>query len=382
MAWTKAKTAILVGVGVLLVTGAGILATKEVLRHSDLTAIQGTWTGQEAGVRGAASLVLQGTKLEFHGANPNEWYKATISLREKTTPKQCVVTITDCSDPDYIGKIGHSIYKIEGNTLTISGNQPGSAAVPTNFEAPKSRIFVFTKTSAAETVATTAIIPVADTKVSDAFSATPAQSSGSLAGWGDVINPDGDCVLNATNGKLTIALPGTDHVLRPERHKMNAPRVMQEVTGEFDLQVKVSGDFALNAKSVVPGRSPYQDAGLLVWLDDKNNLKLSRARITVQGRTGDYFNLEFRHEGQVGEIPFPREAWQVLRSKTVYLRLQIHSDATTASVSADGNKWFSTTLPGGGRPEKIQAGVLAENNTASPLNMEFEEFALSKVGDK
>src|SRR5262249_44968488 len=147
------------------------------------------------------------------------------------------------------------------------------------------------------------------------------QSSGSIAGWGDVVNPDGDCTLNATDGKLTVALPGTDHALRPERHQMNAPRVLQEITGEFDLQVKVSGDFAANAKSAVPGRQAYQDAGLLLWLDDKNNLKLSRARIGAKGKSVDFFNLEFRHEGQVGEIPFPRDARQVLQVQSVYLRL-------------------------------------------------------------
>lgn len=221
-----------------------------------------------------------------------------------------------------------------------------------------------------------AAVSIGSLNASDLSPNSPAQSS--IAGWGDVINPDGDCKVTATNGKLTMELPGNDHVIRPERQKMNAPRVLQDVTGEFDLQVKVSGDFFRDAKSVVPGRPPYQDAGLLVWMDDKNNLKLSRARITAQGRTGDYFNLEFRHDGEVGEIPFPGEARKVLQAKTVYLRLQIHSDATTAGVSADGKKWITTSLPGEERPEKVHAGVLAENNTSTPLNVAFEEFSLSQ----
>ncbi len=207
-------------------------------------------------------------------------------------------------------------------------------------------------------------------------------SQDSISGWGTVINPDGDCTLTATNDNLTIAIPGTDHALRPERHKMNAPRVMQDVTGTFDIQVKISADFSPSAKSVAPGRSAYQDAGLLVWLDDKNNLKLSRAQIILKGTAHNYFNLEFRHNGQVGELPFPPQAASLLKAGAVYLRLQIHAEGTIAGISADGENWVTTTLPGTDRPEKLQAGIPAENNTSSPLKVVFDEFAVSPAAEK
>jgi regulation of enolase protein 1 (concanavalin A-like superfamily) len=157
----------------------------------------------------------------------------------------------------------------------------------------------------------------------------------------------------------------------------NAPRVMQEVTGAFDVQVKVTQHFKANAKTVVEGRSAYQDAGLLVWLDDKNNLKLAPAQIGRQGKSFRFFHLEFRHDGQYGELQLPKESTSLLRASTFYLRLRIHSDQTTASVSGDGIKWFNTSLPGGGDlPKKMQVGLIAENNTTSPLTISFEEFAL------
>src|SRR5579862_1322092 len=139
------------------------------------------------------------------------------------------------------------------------------------------------------------------------------------------------------------------------------------------MQVKVSADFAAGAKSVVRGRRPYQDAGLLVWLDDKNNLKLSRARIVDNGRTFNFFNLEFRHEGQYGELPFPKEARSFLQARTVYLRLQIHTEKTIASVSTNGVEWVTVPLPGDNTPRKLHVGIIAENNTSSPLNASFEE---------
>jgi len=163
----------------------------------------------------------------------------------------------------------------------------------------------------------------------------------------------------------------------PETQRTNAPRVLQEVTGPFDVQVKVTQHFTTTgAKTLLTGRNPYQDAGLLLWMDDRNNLKLAPAQAGRGGKSFRYFNLEFRHEGEKGEIPLPKEAIGLLRAKTFYLRFQIHKDQTTASVSGDGEKWFSATLPAEGRPEKMQVGLMAENNTTSPMTVDFEEFSL------
>lgn len=145
MIWAKTKTAALVGLSVVVVVGTAALVVKATPRGSDLTEMEGTWTGHEIGAQGASSMVLQGTNLTFHGANPAEWYKATFTLNETTNPKLCVVTITDCPVPQYVGKVSYSVYKLEGNTLTISGPEPGSSTIPTRFDAPGSRTFVFTK---------------------------------------------------------------------------------------------------------------------------------------------------------------------------------------------------------------------------------------------
>jgi beta-lactamase regulating signal transducer with metallopeptidase domain len=104
--------------------------------------LQGKWRGHEAGESGTSSLVLQGSKLEYYGADTNEWYKADIAYYE-TTPKQAVVTITDCPFPQFVGATSYSIYQIQDGTLTITGNEPGFPAAPTGFEAPGARKMVF-----------------------------------------------------------------------------------------------------------------------------------------------------------------------------------------------------------------------------------------------
>jgi uncharacterized protein (TIGR03067 family) len=112
---------------------------------SDSITLQGTWSGQEMGVKGteSPSLVIRGSNLEFHGANSNEWYKATFSLREDTNPKQLVAVITECPFRQYVGKTENAIYQIQNGTLTLTGNEPGNPAMPMGFDAPSARKIVF-----------------------------------------------------------------------------------------------------------------------------------------------------------------------------------------------------------------------------------------------
>src|SRR5436190_16283458 len=44
---------------------------------SDLDMLQGKWTGKEIGSdsNGEATLVISGHNIEYHGSNPNDWYK-------------------------------------------------------------------------------------------------------------------------------------------------------------------------------------------------------------------------------------------------------------------------------------------------------------------
>jgi len=61
--------------------------------------------------------------------------------------------------------------------------------------------------------------------------------------WGAFEDPDKDCAFKEEKGSLSISVPGKDHDLGIERAKMNAPRAMQPVEGDFTVQVKVTGKF-------------------------------------------------------------------------------------------------------------------------------------------
>jgi uncharacterized protein (TIGR03067 family) len=110
--------------------------------------LQGKWEGAEIGreAEGKCLLTIKSNTIHFQGANNQEWYKTTFTLVPGTDPKQLRATITDCPQPEYVGKVVLSIYKLEGGTLTLAGNEPGAPEAPKTFEGDKdSRRFIFKK---------------------------------------------------------------------------------------------------------------------------------------------------------------------------------------------------------------------------------------------
>ncbi|HTY89079.1 MAG TPA: hypothetical protein VMB80_16655 [Candidatus Acidoferrum sp.] len=119
------------------------------LRPADSARIQGTWKGQEIGgnTEGSRCLIISGSTLEFRGANPDDWCKGTFTLREDTDPRRLVGTITECRQAEYIDKTVCAIYRLQGDTLTIAGYEPGNSSVPSAFDAPGVRHFVLKRES-------------------------------------------------------------------------------------------------------------------------------------------------------------------------------------------------------------------------------------------
>lgn len=127
---------------VLLGVAAGSIPQKP-----DSEMLQGNWTGRELGANraGPRYLEISGTHMEIRGSNPDDWARGTFTLREDSQPKQLLFVIQECRFPKYIGQTSYSIYKLEGGTLSFTGNEPGNPSVPAAFDAPRSRQFEFKK---------------------------------------------------------------------------------------------------------------------------------------------------------------------------------------------------------------------------------------------
>lgn len=196
-----------------------------------------------------------------------------------------------------------------------------------------------------------------------------------LPGWGWCVDPDADCQFSVQNGKLKISVPGTDHALATERGKTNAPRVLREVEGEFTITVKVAADYTPGSSSVAQTRRAFQGAGLVLWQDDSNYVRLESAQLVVGTETMRYASFELRRDGQFTKPGFAEE--HPLKNSTTWLRLERRGNQITASVSEDGKNWESLKPLRVDFSEALQVGVVAGHNTSTPISVGFEDFKVS-----
>jgi regulation of enolase protein 1 (concanavalin A-like superfamily) len=194
-----------------------------------------------------------------------------------------------------------------------------------------------------------------------------------LPGWGQPFNPDGDCAITPEADGLVLRLPRTPHDLCAEMGRVNAPRVLQEVEGDFTAQVKVIGTLHPTAPPGVPGHVAYQAGGLLLWADNRNYVRLERAALNRDGAVQPLAAFEARARGELAgaracDVP-NGDAW---------LRLERRGNRLLGSISADGRQWTSLEPLEVDFPAKLRVGVTAVNTARQPLSVRFEELQIGR----
>jgi regulation of enolase protein 1 (concanavalin A-like superfamily) len=197
-----------------------------------------------------------------------------------------------------------------------------------------------------------------------------------MPGWGAAYDPDGDCQIQKEGDRVTINVPGTPrgHGLSVEAadRQVNSPRILRDVDGDFVVSVKVVG-------SVKPGGGqsggsflPYHGAGILLWQDSNNYVRLERAAILRGTQVISYVNFEQRRNGRMID-----SRGQAIPDAPTILRLERQGSQLFASISPDGERW--TPLP----PMAItstpswKVGVAAVSNTKNPFPAEFEGLVVT-----
>ena len=194
-----------------------------------------------------------------------------------------------------------------------------------------------------------------------------------LKGWGTEVDPAGDVAIEASGRSLTMMIPGTPHVLAPERDTMNAPRVVAPARGDFVATVRVGGAFRPGRESTVKGLSSRQAGGLLIWKDAGNYLVLQRrATAGDEDKDADQVVLEELVAGRKG-VTHRQKAPE----GAVFVRLGRKGGRIEASFSGDGRAWkefkpVETTWAGG----PAEVGVVAVNTSSEPHEVKFDDFTL------
>jgi regulation of enolase protein 1 (concanavalin A-like superfamily) len=191
----------------------------------------------------------------------------------------------------------------------------------------------------------------------------PAQGGASysggqtVAGWGTFTDPDGDCRCNKVGDALILKVPAGSHDLKAST--LNAPRVLQDVRGDFRIDVKV---IASQGDAV----GSYQAPGLLVW-NNRDYLRLERVRNTSGALS---VTLELHVGGSMANQQIAS-----LPDKDTWLRLQRRGGYLLAFYRIEGELWTPLRPVEIAMPDKVSAGVAAVN-VGRPLEARFEELSL------
>ena len=184
--------------------------------------------------------------------------------------------------------------------------------------------------------------------------------------------------MKGEEGRLTIEVPGGTHDLNAVVG-MSAPRVLKEVEGDFVVQVKVTGDFKPGEQSASPNTSSFNGAGLLIWQDSKNYVRLERNAWWVPGE-GKYFCYPplFEHfrDGQYQNTDPDGTTDDFFKGRSTWLKLERREGKVIASYSHDGKEWTEVKQIVVELPQKVQVGVAAVNTSRKPLAVTFEELAV------
>jgi hypothetical protein len=208
------------------------------------------------------------------------------------------------------------------------------------------------------------------------------RSDEDLPGWGRVVNPDGDCNFYLGKNSLVISVPatGNPHDLAAEIDRTNAPRVIQDLEGDFSIEVQTDGRYQPGDISTQGGRSAYNGAALIMTLNPQNVVTLARAVLQFPGdKPGFYANFELRTNGKLQRIGLTSD-YGLPAQGPVYLRLERSGSSITGAVSLDGSDWHSlgTKQVPSNWSGKLSAGVAAISTSEAEFDPRFSGLKITR----
>ena len=200
----------------------------------------------------------------------------------------------------------------------------------------------------------------------------PPAPEGVPAGeWGTFISPLADCRFDHRERRGLLVVGPGDHTLDIERNTMTAPRVLRPVRGNFTYQVDISGIALPQSESIVIGRNPFIGAGILIWNDRRNYIRLERAGVTgADRRQSNYVSFEHRKAGDFVKAGSSRDGFLTTVHTTFLVRRmgsRIH--AWGANTPAPLQYIGSIRVDW---PDELQIGVVGNNGTEHGLEVHLQ----------
>jgi hypothetical protein len=196
-------------------------------------------------------------------------------------------------------------------------------------------------------------------------------------GWGEPIDPDGDCrfAIDPDRNQTRIAIPGTPHVLSAELGRRNAPRLLRPVRGDFDVTVSVDGVSRPSGRATTKEYPPYHGAGILLWQDGRNYVRLEIAADIHRGKPRSYTNFELRKGGALAV-----SRGLEIKDGSTRLRLERRGSEVRAAFGPDGDHWTWFEPLAVEFDERLGVGIAAINSASKPLDAGLNMFAITRIG--
>jgi regulation of enolase protein 1 (concanavalin A-like superfamily) len=210
----------------------------------------------------------------------------------------------------------------------------------------------------------------------------PSSAAGSFELLGPLIDPlkqtVKDCELRKNGPTLTIQVPPGVRLLSPELGTKSSAMALADVEGDFIAQVKVTGNMVpgtepprWRGKDLLPGA--YQGAGLILWQDPKNYVRLERSARTARNRVAlsSEALLEIVKGGRTVGYVYPP-----VPERPLLVRIQRFKGALSFMYGTDGKQWISHPKLAVVFPSRVQVGLVASNMSKQPLLAQFEDLEL------
>ena len=192
-----------------------------------------------------------------------------------------------------------------------------------------------------------------------------------IPGWGLAIDPLDAGEFVPEKNRLRVKVAAKPFPKLADLAQLYASRVVREVDGDFVVTVKVVGDFRPGGKSTNPKTVPFNGAGILVWSDADNFIRLERAAVARPGRINTYVNFEEVEGGTRGASHN-----EVMKGGDCWVRMERKGSRIHGSISFDGTTWKQLKPIQTVWPTKLKVGVIATSSSGLPFSVAFEEYEM------
>ncbi len=202
------------------------------------------------------------------------------------------------------------------------------------------------------------------------ISAAPAADStyGTIDGWGQLVDPDGDCRFEIGKDSVVVTFGPGPHELDAEIGRMNSPRIVRSLSGDFSVSTVVAGDLPLPE---LP--RAYVSGGLVLIQDQQNYIRLERASFIRNGAKSFYSNFEQRIDGKRTRMglfaDFPLQA-----DRAVELRLEVRGETVRGLVRHVGDEWHQMGTAKINANATLLAGVSGVKTIPDEVKVTFSRF--------